>query len=51
MGKQKLFPNLLTPPGCLPGETPKECRERIKKALKEGKGVPKTYKQAQKKKK
>jgi hypothetical protein len=51
MGKlRKLFPNLLNVPGCLPGETPKECRLRLEKARAEGKGVSKTYKKAQKEK-
>ena len=52
MGKiKKLFPNILNVPGCLPGETPKECRERLKRARAEGKGALKTYKQVQEKKK
>jgi len=37
--EDKLFPNLLTPPGCLPGETPKECRDRRKREREEVKAA------------
>jgi hypothetical protein len=50
MAKDRIFPNILTPPGCLPGETPKECRERRAREKEEGKGAAKTYGQTKKEK-
>ena len=40
---KRLVRTMLTPPGARPGETPKEYRERLKRARAQGKGIKKKW--------